>query len=101
MESLFDLSGKTALITGSSKGIGRAIAQEMARQGARVVVSSRKAEVCQEVADGINAEYPGEERAIVIPANIGQKDQLQKLVDETRSQSVSYTHLTLPTICSV
>ncbi len=51
---MFDLTGKVAVITGSSKGIGRAIAEAMAGQGAKVVVSSRKAEVCQEVADSIN-----------------------------------------------
>ena len=56
MQGLFDLTGKTALITGSSKGIGRAIAHEMARQGAQVVISSRKADACQSVADEIKAE---------------------------------------------
>ena len=54
--NLFDMTNKVALITGSSKGIGRAIAEEMARQGAKVVISSRKADVCREVADAINAE---------------------------------------------
>ena len=54
--NLFDMTNKVALITGSSKGIGRAIAEEMVRQGAKVVISSRKADVCQEVADAINAE---------------------------------------------
>jgi NAD(P)-dependent dehydrogenase (short-subunit alcohol dehydrogenase family) len=84
---LFDLTGKTALITGSSKGIGRAIAEEMARQGARVVVSSRKADVCQEVADAINAECEGQPGgAIVIPAHIGDKNALEMLVAETREK---------------
>jgi NAD(P)-dependent dehydrogenase (short-subunit alcohol dehydrogenase family) len=84
---LFDLSGKTALITGSSKGIGRAIAEEMARQGAQVVISSRKADVCEEVASAINAETQGEAGgAVVIPAHVGHKEQLRMLVDETRKQ---------------
>jgi NAD(P)-dependent dehydrogenase (short-subunit alcohol dehydrogenase family) len=82
--SLFDLTGKVAVITGSSRGIGRAIAEAMADQGAKVVISSRKAEACQEVADSINASRPG--AAIVVPASISSKDALQNLVDETRRQ---------------
>ena len=80
MSSLFDLTGKVALITGSSKGIGRAIAERMAEHGAKVVVSSRKKEPCEEVAAAITARG-GE--AIVLPCNIGHKEQLQKLVDDT------------------
>lgn len=81
---LFDLSGKTAVITGSSKGIGRAVAERLAEHGARVVISSRKAGPCDEVAAEINAKY-GEGRAIAIPANIASKDDLQRLVDETNA----------------
>jgi NAD(P)-dependent dehydrogenase (short-subunit alcohol dehydrogenase family) len=80
MGSLFDLTGKVAVITGSSKGIGRAIAERMAEHGAKVVVSSRKAEACEAVAAGIVAKGG---IATVIPANIGHKDQLQGLVDQT------------------
>lgn len=80
MGGLFDLTGKVALITGSSKGIGRAIAERMAEHGAKVVISSRKADVCQVVADGITAKG-GE--AFVRPANIGRKEELQGLVDDT------------------
>jgi NAD(P)-dependent dehydrogenase (short-subunit alcohol dehydrogenase family) len=82
--NLFDLTGKVAVITGSSRGIGRAIAEAMADQGAKVVISSRKAEACAEAADAINARHPG--AAIVVPANISSKDDLQNLVDETRRQ---------------
>ena len=56
MEYLFDLSGKVAVVTGSTKGIGRAIAEQMARHGAEVVISSRKADACEEVAQAINAD---------------------------------------------
>ncbi|MBL0085512.1 MAG: SDR family oxidoreductase [Ideonella sp.] len=83
--NLFDLSGKVAVITGSSRGIGRAIAQRMAEHGARVVISSRKAAPCAEVADAINARH-GAGRAIVVPANISSKEDLQRLVDETLRQ---------------
>jgi len=87
MAGLFDLTGKVALITGSSKGIGRAIAEEMARQGAQVVISSRKADICQQVADSINAELADEAGgAVSIPAHIGHKEALQNLVDQTREQ---------------
>ena len=81
---LFDLSGKVAIITGSSKGIGKAIAERLAEHGARVVISSRKAGPCEEVAVAINNKH-GEGRAIAIPANIASKEDLQRLVDDTRA----------------
>lgn len=85
--NLFDLTGKVALITGSSKGIGRAIAEEMARQGAQVVISSRKGEVCEEVAKAINDELAGEPGgAVAIPAHIGHKEEIERLVNETREK---------------
>ena len=77
---MFDLSGKVAVITGSSKGIGKSIAEQMARQDAKVVISSRKGEVCEAVARAIRDE--GHE-AIAIPANISSKEALQALVDGT------------------
>lgn len=79
--NLFDLSGKTAIITGASRGIGEATAHQLAAHGAQVVISSRKAEGCDKVTDAINAKYPG--RAITIQAHIGEKADLQNLVDKT------------------
>ena len=80
--TLFDLTGKTAVVTGSSRGIGRAIVERLAEHGAKVVVSSRKAPACEEVAASINARH-GAGRALAIPANISSKDDLQRLADET------------------
>ena len=78
--ALFDLTGKVVVITGSSRGIGRAIAVRMAEQGAKVVISSRKLAACQAVVDEIEAAH-GAGRAIAIPANISSKDELKALVD--------------------
>ncbi len=85
--TLFDMTGKNVLITGSSKGIGKAIAEEMARAGAKVVISSRKSDVCDEVAAAINAECAGQPGgAVAIPAHIGDKAALERLVAQTREQ---------------
>jgi NAD(P)-dependent dehydrogenase (short-subunit alcohol dehydrogenase family) len=82
-DDLFDLSGKVVVVTGSTRGIGLAIAQQCAKRGARVVISSRKADACERVRDEIRASG-GE--AISVPCNIGEKSQLQALVDATLAQ---------------
>lgn len=80
--ALFDMTGQIAVITGSSRGIGKAIAHRMAEHGATVIVSSRKPGACDEACAEINAAV-GREAAFAIPANIGAKSDLQALVDAT------------------
>jgi len=78
--TLFDMTDKVAVVTGGSRGIGRAVCERMAQHGAKVVVSSRKVEDCQVVVDQI-VERGGE--AMAIACNIGRKQDLQSLVDRT------------------
>jgi NAD(P)-dependent dehydrogenase (short-subunit alcohol dehydrogenase family) len=80
---LFDLTNKTAIVTGSTKGIGRAIAEALARAGASVVISSRKADKCEEVANGIKSE--GHE-ATAIACHIGKREDVEHLVSETKAR---------------
>jgi len=85
--NLFDLTEKVAVITGSTKGIGKAIAQQMAAHGAKVVITSRKADSCNAVAQEIK-DSGGE--AIAIPCNISHKEQLKTLIAETHN---TYGHI--------
>lgn len=80
----FDLTDKVAVITGSSRGIGKAIATAFVARGGKVVISSRKAPACEKVAHDLCEQY-GEGRAIAVPANISSKSDLQHLVDQANT----------------
>jgi NAD(P)-dependent dehydrogenase (short-subunit alcohol dehydrogenase family) len=78
--ALFDLKGKVALVTGSTRGIGKSMAEELARAGARVAVSSRNAEACE----ATRAEFENQGfECLALPCNISRKEDLQALVDAT------------------
>ncbi|KIN78999.1 SDR family NAD(P)-dependent oxidoreductase [Sulfitobacter mediterraneus] len=85
MSDLFDLTGKVALLTGASKGMGLAMATALADHGATVVISARKQDQLDEAAAGINARGKG--KAFGVACNVGYKEQLQALVDQTHEKA--------------
>jgi len=80
---LFNLTGKVAIVTGASRGIGRSIAFQLARAGAKVVVSSRKLDACEAVVKEIQAEGG---TAMAISASIAVKDQLQAMIQKPKKR---------------
>jgi NAD(P)-dependent dehydrogenase (short-subunit alcohol dehydrogenase family) len=78
----FDLTGKVAIVTGSSRGIGQAIAEDLADHGAKVVITSRNLAPCEDVATAINAKHPG--AAIAVSSSLSSKQSLQAMVDAGR-----------------
>ena len=84
--SLFDLTGKVALLTGASKGMGLAMATALAQHGAKVVISSRKQDQLDAAAAEINKTV-GAERAIGITCNVGYKEEIQGLVETARAEA--------------
>lgn len=84
MASLFDISGKVALVTGGTRGIGLMIAQGFVEAGAKVYVSSRKADACAEAADALNAIAPGS--CVAIPADLSKESECRRLAEEIASR---------------
>jgi NAD(P)-dependent dehydrogenase (short-subunit alcohol dehydrogenase family) len=82
---LFDLQGKCAIVTGSTRGIGKAIAHRLAEHGANVVISSRKQDACEQTSRELNA-LVGREATFPIAAHIGVKEDLNALVEASRAQ---------------
>lgn len=82
---LFDVAGKTALVTGGSRGIGRMIAEGFVRAGVKVYISSRKADVCEEVA----AELSQHGTCLALPADLSTEEECRRLAGELSARETS------------
>ena len=84
ISDLYDLSGKAAVVTGGSRGIGRAIVQGLAEAGADVVIASRKLDACESVAREVAASTG--RKAVAVACHVGRWDQCNHLIEESLSQ---------------
>lgn len=91
MKDLFDLTGKIALVTGASRGIGESIARLLASRGAHVIVSSRKIDACQAVADSI---VENGDKASAYACHVGEMDQIDAIFEHIKSELLSSSCVT-------
>lgn len=88
-QDLHDLTGKVAVVTGGSKGIGRSIVQTFAEAGADVVITSRKLDACERAAHEVRSSTG--RRAEAVPCHVGHWDECDALIDTTLDRSAAST----------
>jgi len=90
ISQLFDVKDKVVVVTGGARGIGLMIAHGFVANGAKVIISSRSAKICQEAVDALNKMGPG--TCYAIPADLGKESECKRLVDEIASKE-EYVHI--------